>query len=42
MKILTSVTLDTSRKLGLLRSLDANGRTQEAACGITMAGKIGC
>lgn len=39
-KFLTSATLDTLLEFGLLRSLDSDGGTREAAHGITMAGKM--
>jgi len=39
-KFLTSSTLATLREFGLLRSLDPDGKTQEAAHGITLAGKM--
>ena len=39
-KFLTTTTLDELREFGLLRSLNPNAKTDEAAHGITMAGKV--
>ncbi len=39
-RFLTSATLDTLLGFGLLRSLDSDRETQEAAHGITMNGKM--
>ena len=39
-QFLTTATLDTLRELGLLRSLNPDVKTEEAAHGITMVGKI--
>jgi hypothetical protein len=39
-KFLTTETLDALRELGLLRSLNPDVKTEEAAHGITMAGKM--